>query len=215
MGAHHPPSQSDSYCFEQLDKALDIYSNYEKVLLTGDFNSEITEPCIDSFLYQYDMTSLVKEKTCFKSITNPTCIDLFLTNSNLSFQHTEAVSTGLSDFHMLVVTVLKTCFSKKKPRELEYRNYKNFDSVLFNEDLKYMFSQDPVNSCAKFDKIFFEVLDKHARRKTKILQANHSSYVSKGLRKAITKRSSLEKLYFKNRTETSLKTYKRQKNYCS
>ena len=78
-----------------------------------------------------------------------------------------------------------------------------------------MFSQDPVNSCAKFDKIFFEVLDKHARRKTKILQANHSSYVSKGLQKAITKRSSLEKLYFKNRTETSLKTYKRQKNYCS
>ena len=74
-----------------------------------------------------------------------------------------------------------------------------------------MFSQDPVNSCAKFDKIFFEVLDKHARRKTKILQANHSSYVSKGLRKAITKRSSLEKLYFKNRTQTSLKTYKRQK----
>ena len=32
MGAHHPPSQSDSYCFEHLDKALDIYSNYEKVL---------------------------------------------------------------------------------------------------------------------------------------------------------------------------------------
>ena len=46
------------------------------------------------------------------------------------------MSTGLPDFHMLVVTVLKTCFSKKKPRELEYRDYKNFNSVLFNEDLK-------------------------------------------------------------------------------
>ena len=136
MGAYHPPSQSNSYFFEHLDKALDIYSNYEKVLLTGDFNSEITEPCMDSFLYQHDMTSLVKEKTCFKSITNPTCVDLFLTNSNLSFQHTETMSTSLSDFHMLVVTLLKTCFSKKKPRELEYRNYKNFNSGLFNEDLK-------------------------------------------------------------------------------
>ena len=108
------------------------------------------------------------------------------------------MSTGLSDFHMLVVTVLKTCFSKKKPRELEYRNYKNFDSVLFNEDLKYMFSQDPVNSCDKFDKIFLKVLDKHAPRKTKILRANHLSYVSKALRKAIIKRSFLEKLHFKN-----------------
>ena len=63
-----------------------------------------------------------------------------------------------------------------------------------------MFSQDPVNSCDKFDKIFLDVLDKHA--------PNHSSYVSKALRKAIMKRSYLEKLYFKNRTENSLKTYK-------
>ena len=76
-----------------------------------------------------------------------------------------------------------------------------------------MFAQDPVNPCHKFDNIFLEVLDKHAPRKTKILRANHSSYIA--LRKAIMKRSYLEKLYFKNRTENSLKTYKRQKNYCS
>ena len=197
-GSLSPSITKHSHFFEYLDKALDIYSNYEKVLLTGDFNSEITEPCMDSFLYQHDMTSLVKEKTCFKSITNPTCIDLFLTNSNLSFQHTETVSTGLSDFHMLVVTVLKTCFSKKQPRELEYRDYKNFNSALFSEDLKYGFSQDPVNSCDKFDKIFLEVFDKHAPRKKKILRANHSSYGSKALQKAVRKRSYLEKLYFKN-----------------
>ena len=61
-----------------------------------------------------------------------------------------------------------------------------------------MFSQDPVNSCDKFDKIFSKVLDKHVPRKTKILRANHLSYVSKALRKAIMKRSYLEKLYFKN-----------------
>ena len=167
MGAYHPPSQSNSYFFEHLDKALDIYSNYEKVL------QEISTQKLQSLVWipsYINMTwpHLLKKKTCFKSITNPTCIDLFLTNSNLSFQHTETVSTGLSDFHMLVVTVLKTCFSKKKPRELEYRNYKNFDSALFNEDLKYMFSQDPVNSCDKFDKIFLEVLDKHGPRRKKI-----------------------------------------------
>ena len=74
-----------------------------------------------------------------------------------------------------------------------------------------MFSQDPVNSCDKFDKIFLKVLDKHVTRKTKILRANHLSYVSKALRKAIMKRSYIKKLYFKTRTESSLKTYKRQK----
>ena len=74
-----------------------------------------------------------------------------------------------------------------------------------------MFSQDPVNSCDRFDKIFLEVLDKHAPRKKKILRANHSSHASKALRKAIMKSSHLEKLYFKSRTENSPKTYKRQK----
>ena len=60
MGAYHPPLQSNSYFVEHLDKALDVYSNYEKVLLTGDFDAEITAPCMDFFLYQHDMTTLVK-----------------------------------------------------------------------------------------------------------------------------------------------------------
>ena len=57
-------------------------------------------------------------------------------------------------------------------------------------------------------------LDKHAPRKKKTFRANHLSYVSNALRKAIMKRSYAENLYFKNRIENSLKTYKRQKNYC-
>ena len=114
----------------------------------------------------------------------------------------------MSDFHMLVVTVLKSCISKKKPRELECCN-----SVLFNEDLRYTFSQDPVKSCDKFDKIFLEILDKHVPRKTK--RANHSSYVSKALRKAIMKRLYLEKLYFKKQSGKFTKNLQKTKNYCS
>ena len=30
-GLYHPPSQSDQYFFDNLDKALDLYSTYEKV----------------------------------------------------------------------------------------------------------------------------------------------------------------------------------------
>ena len=36
-GTHHPPSQSDEYFFDNLDKALDTYSKYDKVLPVGDF----------------------------------------------------------------------------------------------------------------------------------------------------------------------------------
>ena len=42
-GSYHPPSQSDEYFFSNLEKALDTFSKYEKLLLVGDFNTEISE----------------------------------------------------------------------------------------------------------------------------------------------------------------------------
>ena len=52
--------------------------------------------------------NLVKYKKALKNIENPSSIDLFITHCIISFQNTKAMSTGLSDFHEMVVTVLKT-----------------------------------------------------------------------------------------------------------
>ena len=90
-----------------------------------------------------------------------------MTNNALSFQHTETVSTGLSDFHELVLTVLKTTISKSKPRETHYRNYKKFDSLKFNVDLKNAFAHEKIESCIKFDEVFMKVLNRHAILKKK------------------------------------------------
>ena len=100
-----------------MGKAIDTYHQiYDKFLLTGDFNTEDTEPCLSQFLFEYDTINLVNEKACFKSKNNPTCINLFITNSSNSFQNTSTMRTGLSDFHGMVVTVLKTTFLKSKAR---------------------------------------------------------------------------------------------------
>ena len=69
----------------------------KKNLLVGDFNAEISKFCLESFFYQHELKNPVKEKTCFKNVSNLSSIDLFLTYSALSFQQTETVSTGLSD----------------------------------------------------------------------------------------------------------------------
>ena len=127
---------------------------------------------MENFLYQHELKSLVKEKTCFKSISNPSCIDLFLTNNALSFQSTKTASTGLSEFHKLALTILKTSIFKNKPREIQYRNYKYFNSRKFNRDLKEEFSREYVDSCSKFDEIFLKVLNRHAPLKKKMLRAN-------------------------------------------
>ena len=56
FGKYHPPSQADVYYFDNLDKAFDTYSSYEKLLL---FNTETSDPRIDSFIYEHDLQNLV------------------------------------------------------------------------------------------------------------------------------------------------------------
>ena len=48
----------------------------------------------------------------------------------MAFQNTVAVFPGLSDFHKFV------SITKIKPQKITYRDYKNFGSVRFNEELK-------------------------------------------------------------------------------
>ena len=67
FGTYHPPNQNDQYYFEHVGRALDIYnSSFDKILLVGDFNAEEIETCMGSFLFQYELKNLVKDKTCFK-----------------------------------------------------------------------------------------------------------------------------------------------------
>ena len=133
----------------------------------------------------------------------------------MSFQNTITVFAGISDFHKLVLTVLKINFTKNKPKETIYRDYKNFDSFLFNDEVKNVLDLDKINSFAMFEELFLKILDKHAPGKKKVIRANHAKYISKPLRKAMMKRSYLENVYFKKQTTQPLERYKKQKNYCS
>ena len=71
--------------------------------------------------------NIVKEPTCFMSLSNPSCLDHVITNSFSNFQNMKAISTGLSDFLKIVVSVLKRTFHKSAPKEL----------VVYREDKKF------------------------------------------------------------------------------
>ena len=59
------------------------------------------------------MKSLIRVPTYYKNPANTTCIDLLLKNSNRSFENSCTIKTGLSDFHKMIVTVLKIYFPEK------------------------------------------------------------------------------------------------------
>ena len=60
----------------------------------------------------------------------------------------------------------------------------------------------------EFDKVFPEILKKQASLKRKLLMTNHASYVSKAVRNATMKRSSLEKKYLKKEPKKLAKKQK-------
>lgn len=198
---------------EQLRFGLDKYSGYEKVLLAGDFNIDIDEEILEDFLFEQSYKNLVKEPTCFKSVENPSCIDLFLTNSLPSFQNTTTVETGLSDFHKMVLTVMKTTFPRAEPKTIHYRDYKKFDLSNFRSELRTVLKNSEVGGYLHFESSFLKVLEKHAPMRQKVLRANDKPFMTRILRKAIMKRSTLKNKYLKDKSDDSFKAFKRQKNY--
>ena len=69
-----------------------MYSSYEKFLLTGDFNIEERDNPLAVFLYERSARNLVKEPTCYRNLENPSCIDLFTTDSIRSFSRACRIS---------------------------------------------------------------------------------------------------------------------------
>ena len=50
-GTYHPPSQSHQYYFDKIDRAIDVYCQYEKVVLVRYFNAQTGQKCFDDFLF--------------------------------------------------------------------------------------------------------------------------------------------------------------------
>ena len=77
-----------------------------------DLNSEVSENCLNGKTLDWG-------PACFKNPNNPSCIDLLLTNRQQCFQQTCAIEVGISDFHKIIVTIMKTHYKKQKPFNTE------------------------------------------------------------------------------------------------
>ena len=132
----------------------------------------------------------------------PSCIDLFLTNCRKSFESTLTIETSLSDFHKLIVTVLKVKHEKVPPKIIQYRDCKNFDPTKFFEKLQVRLTHLDMNSLdfGSLKKCFMVIFNKVALLKNKSLRANHSKSVTKDVNKAIMLRTKLRNQLLKKRT---------------
>ena len=105
-----------SISFIKLKKGLDTYNKfYERY---RDFNAEESEPFLLQLLFEMNTNTLLRNLPVIKVY------------SSSSFQNTKTISTGLSDLHKIVITVSTQTFQRSFPKELDYRDYKNFDRFI-------------------------------------------------------------------------------------
>ena len=211
---HKKYGTSDAIYLNGIGDALDVYTSYDKYLIAGDLNINIGEESLDDFMDEIHAKNLVKVPTCFKSTENPSCIDLFLTDSSSSFMKTMATWTDQSDFHKMIVTVMKSTFPKQKPKTIIYRDFSKYNEVDFGNELGRKLQNQSI-TYEKFDDIFLETLEVHAPQKTKVIRANSKPYVTKEMRKAIMLRSQLQNKMFKYNTIVHQIAFKHHRNYCT
>ena len=134
----------------------------------------------------------------------------------MSFKTSKAIETGLSDYHKMTITVMKSVFKKLPPHLMTYRDYKRFNVNLFRVSLRTSLAD--INEAninyATFQRKFMEILNEHAPMKERLVRANNAPFMNKILSKAVMHRSRLRNNYLKNPTNDNKEKYRKYRNYC-
>ena len=172
------------------------------------FSSKITEFAMKIFCDIYHLKNLGNVLTCYKNPLKPSCIDIFLTNCSRSFPDSQVIESELSDLHKMNITVLKMFFNIFN---------KKFDNSAFREALnKELLKYDLSNiEYDTFQEIIVSLLNIYAPLKKKYLRANHASFVTKELRKAVMQKTGLRNIYLKQCTEATKVAYNQQRDKCA
>ena len=221
---YKPPKANDSSLASVISETLDKCMLESKCFyIIGDFNINLClHPNALSDIFDcYNLTNVIKEPTCFKSVSNPTLIDPIVTNNARRLGGSLNLCIGVSDFHNIVCAATRIQCPKFSPHMITYRSYKNFDDEKFVEDLynapfhvSKMF--DDVDDMMWFhNQLLSDIIETHAPSKKKLIKRKQVPYMNGLLRKAINVKAMLRRKFIKFKTQSSWSRYKTQRNQVS
>ena len=73
---------------------------------------------------------------------------------------------------------MRAGFQKQTPKILNYRNYKYFNNEIFRNDLLKELMGFSDISCEAFERLFMNILNKHAPMKKRYTRANNSPFMT-------------------------------------
>ena len=218
---YRPPSGCENVFITSLmhlcDKLLVESTN---VVLLGDLNINmmVSGNSLSNFCDVYDMTNLVKEPTCFKSLNNPSLIDVILATQHKRFHKYIAFDTGLSDYHKMICICTKIHAPKRVPRKIKYRSFKNFSNAKYCEEVSkipfhaFECLEDPDDVAWAYEIALLDVIDTHAPIKQRTLKKESAPFMNSKLRKVIHRRNQLKNRFWKHKTKSNWEAYRVMRN---
>ena len=104
--------------------------------------------------------------------------------------------------------MLKSSFVNIEPKQLNYRDFKNFLFESFKKDFSDVLTAW-TNSYETFEDAFKTSLDKYAPKKKEWIRGSNKPHVNKMLRKVIIKRSKLKNKANKTKLPVDINSYKK------
>ena len=136
---------------------------------------------------------MIQVPRCFKNRDNHKAIELMLTNSVPSFQHSCALETGLSDFYKITGAVFKSYLEKKQPNIRFDRGLGKFSNNDFRTQILWNFSTLHLTSdYSSLDlcvDICIRALYIYSSKKKKYLRVSNSPFMNKAISKAVLHRT--------------------------
>ena len=130
-----------------------------------------------------------------------------LTNRYKSFHNSTAIETGISDFHKMIVTVLRSSFKKGPPKIILYRDDCYYSHSNFRWDVESHCSLNEICNISndKFVEVFMNIVEHHAPINQKV---NHAPINQKVNHAPINQKVN-------HAPDLSREVYNKQRNYCT
>ena len=89
-------------------------------------------------------------------------MDVILTNRPRRFQEMAVFTTGLIDYHKMIITTFGSSYTRKLPQNIFHKSYKNVNAQDYLNDLETNIRfEEQASTCVSYDKL------------TKIFKLNH------------------------------------------
>lgn len=223
---YRPPSQDSNFFISEFEEALSLITPlFNNIICTGDFNFNLynfNSTNIRNFysvLDEFDLTQIINSPTRITNIT-ATLIDLIIVRKEDTVLEKGVVDNELSD-HGLIYCTIKTNDENSAPRIITYRNFKNFDINLFEQDLFnipffVIFDLHHVDNKLEYlNNALQSLFDKHAPTVTSKLTKPHAPWLTDTVKRMIKIRDNALLKFKKTGQHRHWIFYKQIRNFTS